>query len=174
VHARFAVIVKLPNDSASIVTWPYDRPRGAIARIAPPSACRTERFGGPCAPRRSDALDPSAAHALEFDASARYRVDPVTKHRIYTTSFASVHPLYVTKVEKKGRTRAEVDQVVRWLTGYTQEQLEAQIARKTDFETFFAEAPALNVLCAVHAPNDRRVMRRDRSPLGPVRSDPRR
>jgi len=68
----------------------------------------------------------------------------MTKHRIYTTSFASVYPLYVTKVERKGRTKAEVDEVVRWLTGYTQKKLEAQIEKRTDFETFFAEAPGLN------------------------------
>lgn len=66
------------------------------------------------------------------------------KHRIYTTSFASVYPHYVAKAEKKGRTQSEVDQIVRWLTGYSQGGLEAQIADKADFETFFAEAPALN------------------------------
>ena len=67
-----------------------------------------------------------------------------TKHRIYTTSFASVYPHYVAKAERKGRTKAEVDEIVRWLTGFTQAGLEAQIAAKTDFETFFAQAPALN------------------------------
>ncbi|MET4042046.1 hypothetical protein ABIC03_003754 [Bradyrhizobium sp. RT6a] len=51
----------------------------------------------------------------------------MTKHRIYTTSFASVYPLYVAKAEKKGRTKAEVDQVISWLTGYDQKQLEAQL-----------------------------------------------
>ena len=68
----------------------------------------------------------------------------MAKHRIYTTSFASVYPLYVAKAEKKGRTKAEVDEVVRWLTGYNQKRLEAQIEKRTDFETFFAEAPGLN------------------------------
>lgn len=68
----------------------------------------------------------------------------MTKHRIYTMSFASVYPLYITKVEKKGRTKAEVDEIIRWLTGYTQEQLEAQLEQQTDFETFFAEAPHMN------------------------------
>lgn len=67
-----------------------------------------------------------------------------TKHRIYTTSFASVYPHYVAKAEKKGRTRAEVDQIVRWLTGYDQETLERHLAAKTDFETFLREAPAPN------------------------------
>ncbi len=62
------------------------------------------------------------------------------KHRIYTVSVASVYPHYVAKAEKKGRTKAEVDEIVRWLTGYSQEELDARLERKTDFETFFAEA----------------------------------
>jgi hypothetical protein len=66
------------------------------------------------------------------------------KHRIYTTSFASVYPHYVAKAEKKGRTKAEVDEVIRWLTGYSQDQLDAQLKKHTDFETFFAQAPQLN------------------------------
>jgi hypothetical protein len=68
----------------------------------------------------------------------------MAKHRIYTTSFASVYPHYVAKAEKKGRTRAEVDQIICWLTGYGQKDLEAQLEKQTDFETFFAEAPELN------------------------------
>ena len=68
----------------------------------------------------------------------------MTPHRIYTMSFASVYPHYVAKAEKKGRTKAEVDEIIRWLTGYSQEQLEAQLAKQIDFETFFAEAPQLN------------------------------
>jgi hypothetical protein len=68
----------------------------------------------------------------------------MTKHRIYTTSFASVYPLYVAKAEKKGRTNAELDEVIRWLTGYDQDTLETHLAKETDFETFFAEAPQLN------------------------------
>lgn len=68
----------------------------------------------------------------------------MTKHRIYTTSFSSVYPHYVAKAEKKGRTRSEVDEIIRWLTGYSQEELERQIERKTDFETFFAEAARPN------------------------------
>jgi hypothetical protein len=70
----------------------------------------------------------------------------VTKHRIYTTSFASVYPHYVAKAERKGRTKAEVDEIVRWLTGYSQKKLEAQLKSRIDFETFFAEAPHLNPL----------------------------
>ena len=64
--------------------------------------------------------------------------------RLRLSSVASVHVHYVAKVEKKGRTRAEVDEVIRWLTGYSQDQLEALLEAKTDFETFFAEAPAMN------------------------------
>lgn len=67
-----------------------------------------------------------------------------TKHRIYTMSFASVYPHYVTKAEKKGRKKEEVDEIIRWLTGYSQEELEAHLEKKTDFETFFTEAPNLN------------------------------
>nr|WP_255574272.1 DUF2200 domain-containing protein [Halobacillus sp. Nhm2S1] len=59
-------------------------------------------------------------------------------------SFASVYPHYVTKAEKKGRSKEEVDEIIRWLTGYSQEQLEVLLKKKTDFETFFAEAPELN------------------------------
>lgn len=68
----------------------------------------------------------------------------MAKHRVYTISFASVYPLYITKAEKKGRTKAEVDEIIRWLTGYTQKGLEAQVKKETDFETFFAKAPHLN------------------------------
>lgn len=64
----------------------------------------------------------------------------MTKHRIYTTSVASVYPHYVAKAERKGRTKLEVDEIMSWLTGYSQEELESQLEKKTDFETFFAEA----------------------------------
>ena len=68
----------------------------------------------------------------------------MTKHRIYTTSVASVYPHYVAKAERKGRTKAEVDEIVRWLTGYSQKELDAHLERRTDFETFFAKAPRPN------------------------------
>ncbi|WP_404406972.1 DUF2200 domain-containing protein [Jeotgalibacillus malaysiensis] len=68
----------------------------------------------------------------------------MTKHKIYTMSFASVYPHYINKAERKGRTKAEVDEIIRWHTGYSQEDLEALIEKKTDFETFFEEAPELN------------------------------
>lgn len=83
------------------------------------------------------------------------------KHPIYTMSFASVYPHYVTKAEKKGRTKAKVDEIIRWLTGYSQDQLETQIKKQTDFETFLSEAPELNpsrtmikgVICGVRVKN---------------------
>jgi hypothetical protein len=65
-------------------------------------------------------------------------------HRIYTTSFAKVYPFLVAKAQKKGRSKEEVDELVRWLTGYSQERLDAQLAEGTDYETFFAQAPAMN------------------------------
>jgi len=66
------------------------------------------------------------------------------KHRIYTTSLASVYPHYVAKAEKKGYGKTEVDEVIRWLTGYTQQELEDILENETDFETFFAQAPQPN------------------------------
>ena len=65
-------------------------------------------------------------------------------HRIFATSFASIYPLYVTKVERKNRDKAEVDQVICWLTGYDAEGLAKTIASGVDLETFFAQAPDLN------------------------------
>ena len=67
-----------------------------------------------------------------------------TKHRIYSTSFASVYPLYVAKAERKGRTKAEVDEIIRWLTGFSQADFEARLADRSDFEAFFAQAPRPN------------------------------
>ena len=68
--------------------------------------------------------------------------DGVTKHRIYTISFASVYPHYVAKAEKKGRTKAEVDEIIRWLTGYRPGRVRPHAGEtRTDFETFFAKAP---------------------------------
>ena len=68
----------------------------------------------------------------------------MAKHRIYSTSVASVYPHYVAKAEKKGRTRAEVDEIIRWLTGYSQEGLDDELAKRTTFEDFFAQAPGMN------------------------------
>lgn len=58
--------------------------------------------------------------------------------------FADIYPLYIRKAEKKGRTKTQVDQIIRWLTGYTQNGLKVQLTKQTNFETFFAEAPKLN------------------------------
>lgn len=66
------------------------------------------------------------------------------KHRIYTLPFASVYPLYVKKAEKKARTKDEVDQIIKWLTGYDDKQLARALETKVSFETFFDQAPALN------------------------------
>jgi hypothetical protein len=68
----------------------------------------------------------------------------MARHRIFKMSFASVYPLYVAKAERKGRSKAEVDEIIRWLTGYTQRRLEAQLKKQTDLETFFVDAPRLN------------------------------
>jgi hypothetical protein len=67
-----------------------------------------------------------------------------TNHRIYSVSVASVYPYYIAKAEKKSRTKAEVDEIIRWLTGYSQKDLEAHLANQIDFVTFFAKAPRLN------------------------------
>jgi hypothetical protein len=69
---------------------------------------------------------------------------PANKPRIYTMPFSRVYPEYVAKAARKGRTKAEVDEIIRWLTGYSDRQLEAQLVKGTDIETFYAEAPAMN------------------------------
>lgn len=85
----------------------------------------------------------------------------MVKHKIYSMSFAGVYPLYVAKAENKGRTKAEVDEIIRWLTGYDAAGLAAVIDSGTDFENFFAGAPSLNpsrslitgVVCGVRVEN---------------------
>ncbi len=75
-----------------------------------------------------------------------------TKHRIYTASVASVYVHYIAKAERKGRTKAEVDEIIRWLTGFSQAELDVHLAEKTDFETFFAAAglnPARSLITGV-------------------------
>ena len=92
-----------------------------------------------------------------------------TKHRIFTTSFASVYPYYVAKAEKKGRTKAELDVIICWLTGYNQRQLEGQLKKQKDLESFFAEAPRLNpartlitgVVCGVRVEEIQEPMMRE-------------
>jgi hypothetical protein len=66
------------------------------------------------------------------------------KHKIYTMSFAKVYPLLVAKAEKKGRTQSEVDEIIRWLTGYKQDELEEQLKKQISYETFYQNAPHLN------------------------------
>ena len=66
------------------------------------------------------------------------------KHRIYSMSVASVYPHYIAKAEKKGRTKSEVDEIICWLTGHSQETLAKELANKTNFEDFFQQAPGLN------------------------------
>ena len=68
----------------------------------------------------------------------------MNNQRVFKMAFAGVYPHYIAKAEKKGRTKEELDTIIRWLTGYSQQQLEQVIENKTDFETFFAEAPQLN------------------------------
>jgi hypothetical protein len=83
------------------------------------------------------------------------------KHRIFSMSFASIYPHYVTKAEKKGRTRAEVNEIIRWLTGYTEEDFGQLLANKTNLEDFFVQAPKLNaartsitgLICGVRVEN---------------------
>ncbi len=70
--------------------------------------------------------------------------DSTKQPRIYSMSVARVYPLYIKKVERKGRTKSEVDTIITWLTGYTQKKFEAQLKKQTNFETFFADAPKLN------------------------------
>jgi hypothetical protein len=92
-----------------------------------------------------------------------------TNHRIFAMSFAKVYPLYVAKAEKKGRKKSEVDAVICWLTGYSQQELKRQLKKETDFETFFKEAPKLNparalikgVVCGVRVEDIQEPMMRE-------------
>ncbi|WP_346896534.1 DUF2200 domain-containing protein [Clostridium sp. UBA7503] len=85
----------------------------------------------------------------------------MSKHNIYTMSVAKIYPFLVTKAEKKGRTKAEVDEIICWLTGYSQEELKAQLEKQIAYETFFMEAPKPNparvlikgVVCGVRVEN---------------------
>lgn len=83
------------------------------------------------------------------------------KHKVYKMTFSSVYPHYITKAEKKGRTKFEVDEIICWLTGYSQKQLDVQIEKRINFESFFKESPKLNpnrklitgVVCGVRVEN---------------------
>lgn len=76
--------------------------------------------------------------------SSMKQPDAKTLQRVYAYSFASIYPLYIAKAEKKGRTKSEVDEVIRWLTGYSQKQLDVQVKKQTNLETFFEQAPRMN------------------------------
>jgi hypothetical protein len=98
-------------------------------------------------------------------------IEMPTKPKVFTMSFATVYPLYVQKAERKGRTRAEVDQIIRWLTGHTAASLKKVLASEVDLETFFATAPRFNprarritgVVCGVRVEYvEDRTMRRMR------------
>ena len=94
--------------------------------------------------RLSPSLRQKPKVALQLFAYARW-LETMKPDRIYKISFASVYPHYVAKAEKKGRTKAEVDEIIRWLTGYSQAGLETVLEERTDFESFFGDAPAMNL-----------------------------
>lgn len=90
-------------------------------------------------------------------------------HRIYSMPFAKVYPLYIEKAERKGRTKAEVDKVILWLTGYSKRELSAHIKKETDFQTFFKEAPKKNpsrklitgMICGIRVENIKEPLMRE-------------
>ena len=86
----------------------------------------------------------TVTNSIVFELIINIPMKDEKNHRIYKMAVSSVYPLYITKAERKGRTKDEVDEVIRWLTGYTQKQLESQIKKQVDFETFFAEAKKMN------------------------------
>lgn len=133
---RFAKADDLALDAVGdiVAAVPMDR------WIAIAKAARTTP-AAKAAPAKAASAKVAAGKAAS--AKAPMAASPA-KHRIYTTSVASVYPHYVAKAEKKGRTKAEVDEIIRWLTGYTQAALEKRLRDKTDFETFFAAAPKMN------------------------------
>lgn len=73
----------------------------------------------------------------------------MSRHRIFSMAFSRVYPMYVQKAERKNRSKEEVDQIICWLTGYDQAGLQQQIEMENDFDTFFAEAPAMNPDCSL-------------------------
>ena len=101
-------------------------------------------LGRPETSPKKAAPDDAAKHRLSGLPYPATSMATEKKHRIFTTSFASVYPLYVAKAEKKGRVKAEVDAVILWLTGYDEKELQRVLDEKLDFETFFARAPQLN------------------------------
>jgi hypothetical protein len=112
------------------------------AKTTSSSAAKPARAAKPAKPTRARPGKP-AAKAIAKKAPVPSVAAP-KKPRVYAMSFASVYPLYLQKVEKKGRTQAELDEVIAWLTGYRGKALQRVVDAKTDFETFFAQAPRLN------------------------------
>src|SRR5688500_19715991 len=92
-------------------------------------------------PTRSSA---AVVRARQYGYRASARGMTMSVHRIFGMPFARVYPMYVQKAERKKRTKEEVDQIICWLTGYDRAGLQRQLARETDFETFFAQAPAMH------------------------------
>ena len=93
----------------------------------------------------------------------------MTLDRVYKTSFARVYPLYIAKAKRKGRTKKEVDEIIRWLTGYTPKKFEAQLAKDVDMQTFFSKAPKMNpsrklitgVICGIRVENIKEPLMRE-------------
>jgi hypothetical protein len=137
------------------------------ARQRPACACRTPAICG-FLPREKL---PLSARLCQLRRSCQLSGSHymTTKHRILTTSFASVYPLYVAKAERKGRKKSEVDAIICWLTSYKQRELEVQLKEQKDFETFFKEAPQLNpsrilikgVVCGVRVEDIQEPMMRE-------------
>lgn len=97
-----------------------------------------------CARNEKVMTELAMARRFIFHRHRKMEAWKAMKPRIFTTSFASVYPLYIKKAERKGRTKAEVDTVIYWLTGYDEQGLQLQIEKGVDFETLFSEAPQMN------------------------------
>jgi len=112
----------------------------SVYREMPPPAATVRHL---LRSRQALAVRPATLRPVTFIAM---KTDAATLKRVYAMSLAGVYPHYVAKAEKKGRTKAEVDEIIRWLTGYSQQGLEAQLENRTDCETFLAQAPHMNSL----------------------------
>jgi hypothetical protein len=128
--------VRSASPGATVLQQDHSSVLPARVRSAPPG--HSVREGAPDKHRQTAILRPGP------DVGPRDRVGTVKKHRIFAMSFASVYPLYIAKAEKKGRTKAEVDQIIRWLTGYSPKKFETLIEKRVDIETFITKAPKLN------------------------------
>ncbi len=129
--------------AAARTTSPAKKPSKTLtkapAKIAKATTAKPKKTAAPAKANKAPAPKKTAAtEAPPLDAAAKRQA------RVFAMSFASVYPLYVQKAEKKGRTKAEVDTVITWLTGYDDAGLRRVIADKSDFTTFFANAPKMN------------------------------